>query len=45
MLKKKIIEELALERINELDKGLFIVEIEISSNNVKIGRASCRERV
>ena len=34
MLKKKIIEELALERINELDKGLFIVEIAISSNNV-----------
>ena len=34
MLKKKIIEELAIERINELDKGLFIVEIAISSNNV-----------
>ncbi|PWH85139.1 ribosome assembly cofactor RimP [Brumimicrobium oceani] len=34
MLKKKIIEELALERINELDKGLFIVEITISSSNV-----------
>ena len=34
MLKKKEIEKLALERINELDKGLFIVEIAISSKNV-----------
>ncbi|WP_107038484.1 ribosome assembly cofactor RimP [Brumimicrobium mesophilum] len=34
MLKKKVIEELAIERINELDKGLFIVEISISSKNV-----------
>lgn len=34
MLKKKEIEKLALERIDELDKGLFIVEIAISSNNV-----------
>jgi ribosome maturation factor RimP len=34
MLKKKEIEKLALERINELDKGLFIVETVISSKNV-----------
>lgn|SRR5690554_5846632 len=34
MLKKKEIEKLALERINELDSGLFIVEILISGNNV-----------
>ncbi len=34
MLKKKEIERLALERINELDKGLFIVEISISPKNV-----------
>ncbi|RFC55564.1 ribosome assembly cofactor RimP [Brumimicrobium aurantiacum] len=34
MLKKKLIEELALERINELDKGLFIVEISITGKNV-----------
>jgi len=34
MLKKEVIEELAIERINELDRGLFIVEISISSKNV-----------
>jgi ribosome maturation factor RimP len=34
MINKKKIETLALERIEELDKGLFIVEIKISSSNV-----------
>lgn len=34
MISKKKIEELALERIDELDKGLFIVEIKVSSSNV-----------
>ncbi|MEX2484423.1 MAG: ribosome assembly cofactor RimP [Brumimicrobium sp.] len=34
MISKKKIEALALERIEELDKGLFIVEIKISSSNV-----------
>ncbi|MEX1191223.1 MAG: ribosome assembly cofactor RimP [Brumimicrobium sp.] len=34
MISKKKIGALALERIEELDKGLFIVEIKISSSNV-----------
>lgn len=34
MISKKKIETLALERIDELDKGLFIVEIKVSSSNV-----------
>ncbi|PKR79662.1 ribosome assembly cofactor RimP [Brumimicrobium salinarum] len=34
MLKKKEIEKLALERIEELNSGLFIVEILISTKNV-----------
>ena len=34
MINKKKIETLALERIDELDKGLFIVEIKVSSSNV-----------
>ena len=34
MLHKKNIEKLAQERIDELDKGLFIVELSISSRNV-----------
>lgn len=33
MINKEKIEELAIERINELNKGLFIVELSISSNN------------
>ena len=33
MINKKKIEELALERIEELDKDLFIVEISISASN------------
>ncbi len=33
MINKKKIEELALERIAELDKDLFIVEISISASN------------
>lgn len=33
MINKKKIEELALERITELDKDLFIVEISISASN------------
>lgn len=34
MIDKKEIERLALERIDELDKGLFIVAISVSGNNV-----------
>ncbi|MFZ9027799.1 MAG: ribosome assembly cofactor RimP [Crocinitomicaceae bacterium] len=33
MIKKERIRELAEERINELDNGLFIVEISVSSGN------------
>ena len=33
MLSKKKIEKLAIERIEELDNGLFIVDIKISSRN------------
>lgn len=33
MIKQNKIQELAIERINELDKGLFIVEITISRSN------------
>ena len=43
MINKKKIEELALERIEELDKDLFIVEISISASNsirVEIDSAS-----
>lgn len=43
MINKKKIEELALERIAELDKDLFIVEISISASNsirVEIDSAS-----
>ncbi|HLW40606.1 MAG TPA: ribosome assembly cofactor RimP [Brumimicrobium sp.] len=34
MIDKKEIEKLALERMEELDKGLFVVAISISSSNV-----------
>lgn len=34
MLDKKIIKSLAEERINELNNGLYIVELSVSSNNV-----------
>jgi len=33
MISKKIVRRLAEERIEELDNGLFIVELKISSNN------------
>lgn len=34
MINKKKVQELAQERIDELDKGLYIVEINVSSSNV-----------
>lgn len=34
MINKKTVKELAQERIDELDKGLYIVEINVSSGNV-----------
>lgn len=34
MISKKIVRRLAEERIEELDNGLFIVELKISANNV-----------
>jgi len=43
MLNKKNIEKLALERIDELDKGLFIVDISISAKNVIQVELDCEE--
>ena len=34
MIDKKRIAELVQERIDELDNGLFVVEMKVSSNNV-----------
>ena len=34
MISKKKVKELAQERIDELDKGLYLVEINVSSGNV-----------
>lgn len=34
MVDKKIVQKLAEDRINELDSGLFIVELHVSSTNV-----------
>src|SRR5690554_1739893 len=43
MLNKENIEKLALERINELDKGLFIVDISISPKNVIQVELDCED--
>lgn len=43
MLNKKNIEKLALERIDELDKGLFIVDISVSPKNVIQVELDCEE--
>lgn len=43
MLKKDNIEKLALERIEELDKGLFIVDISVSPKNVIQVELDCDE--
>ena len=43
MLNKNNIEKLALERIEELDKGLFIVDISISPKNVIQVELDCEE--
>lgn len=43
MIDKKNIEKLALERINELDKGLFIVDISVSPKNVIQVELDCEE--
>jgi len=43
MLKKDNIEKLALERIEELDKGLFIVDISVSPKNVIQVELDCEE--
>ena len=43
MLNKKNIEKLALERIDELDRGLFIVDISVSPKNVIQVELDCED--